>query len=237
MDKKIKISPIVRLYLSFSRDLKLDGAQIFNEKFVDRLIERYKEAEAKQASMIKSVLIFDGIMISILTGKSIKIPYIESIAIPGAMEICLILASFSFLFFCTSFVDLQGYSGMIDQISLRDAGDKKIDHELVSSSRKNYNFFLKLYRSKFNLCADDYYNPSAGFSIVASAINFLVLASVLILPTIHLLLCVLLGLKIAFSGDNYLIDSVVLLFSFLFNLTGLAIVALISKDFWFSIRD
>lgn len=119
--KKVRLGPLVRLSLSFDRELSLDVNQAFNKEFYDKYIERYLESEGKLNQAIRSLMMVNTIMFLVLNGQDWIIPFanIQVSTIPAIQEILLFYSSMTFFFLCTIFVTKQCYGEIIDQCGNR----------------------------------------------------------------------------------------------------------------------
>ncbi|MEH6526532.1 MAG: hypothetical protein V7723_10715 [Sneathiella sp.] len=232
---RVRLAPLVRLSLSFDRELNLDDNQAFNKEFYHKYIERHLEAEAKLNKTLRALLMVNTIMFLVLNGQDWTIPFakVQVSKIPAIQEILLFYSSMTFFFVCSTFVTKQCYSVIIDQCGNRIVNNDRVDPDFYNAASKYFEFFLKLYRPKLNIWGIDFFKHGWGFTVFSLVITLILLTVVMVIPIVHIVLIVVASMQ-AYQTDwnEYakllLIGSVVLM-----NFGGLAMVFGMNKNFDF----
>lgn len=239
VQKRTNLSPLVRLTLSFDKELNLDKNGVFGRETYEKYIERHREVLAKQDQLLRSWITLNAALFLVLNGQNWVIPVIgvQISSIPAIHEILLFLSSMTFYFICAFFVTSQCYSGVIDQFGNRIVDSNLIDPDFFNASRKHYDFFLKLYRPKLNIWGDDFYQHGRGFAVFSLLMNLIMIAVVLVFPAIHLLIIFSASMQVYQADWNqygkwFLLTSVSVI-----NFGGLAMVFGMTKDFTFKLME
>jgi hypothetical protein len=236
--KKIRISPLVRLKLSFDSELNLDKYSIFGRDTYEKYLEVQREAEIKQDQLLRSMFFLNALLFLVVNGQDWSIPIIDLqiSSIPAVLEILLFASTIAFFFLCVTFVTNQCYIGIIDQFGNRIVDSNLIDPDFFNASRKPYDFFLKIFRPKLNFWGEDFYEAGKGFKVFCHIISVLVVVVVLSFPTVHIALSWAASMSVYSSDLNkyamYLFLSIV----WLINFGSVMIIIGMSKEFEFEIR-
>jgi hypothetical protein len=183
-DPTIKIAPISRVSMTFARELALDKEGLFNEDRYKNYTGMLQQTEQKRDNLVRTIIVCDALVVLLLLGKTIKIPGMElSLAeLPGATEALTVLSTLAFFFLATTMINWNAYSLIIDQFNIRKAEKSGIDPDFLSASDKYTEFWLKIYRRKFNIWNFDFFVPRRGFialSYLVSTCATLVIISML----------------------------------------------------------
>lgn len=235
VQKSTKLSPLVRLTLSFDKELNLDRNGVFGRETYEKYIERHQEVLVKQDQLIRSLVMLNAILFLILSGQNWVIPGIgvQVSTIPAIHEILLFMSSMTFYFLCAFFVTSQCYSGVIDEFGNRIVDSNLIDPDFFNASRKHYDFFLKLYRPKLNIWGDDFFQHGRGFAVFSGLMNTIMIAVILIFPATHLLMVLNASIQVLQSDWNQYGKWFLLVSVGVINLGGLAMVIGMTIDFTF----
>lgn len=238
-DNEIRLSPIVRMNMTFDTELNLDKNGVFGRETYENYIERHREAVQKQDQLIRALFTQNALLFLILNGQNWTLPIIgvQISEIPAIQEILLFSASMAFYFVCAAFVTSQCYGGIIDQFGNRIVDSNLIDPDFFNASRKHYDFFLKLYRPKLNIWGEDFYQHKKGFSVFSGLMNIITIAVVLLLPVTHLALMGSASWQVYNSDWNAYAKWFLLLATAIINFGGLAMVFGMNKDFTFKMIE
>lgn len=238
-DNEIRLSPIVRMNMTFDTELNLDKNGVFGRETYKNYIERHREAVQKQDQLIRALFTQNALLFLILNGQNWTLPIIgvQISDIPAIQEILLFSASMAFYFMCAAFVTSQCYGGIIDQFGNRIVDSNLIDPDFFNASRKHYDFFLKLYRPKLNIWGEDFYQHKKGFSVFSGLMNIIMIAVVLLLPVTHLALMGSASWQVYNSDWNTYAKWFLLLATAIINFGGLAMVFGMNKDFTFKMIE
>jgi len=233
--KKIRLSPLSRLTMSFDRELDLDKNSAFNKEFYEKCIERQLSVEFKQNQLLRSLLLVNAVIFLVLNGQDWTIPFFEVklSTIPAIQEILLFYSSLAFFFLCTTFATNQCYIGIINQCGNRIVNNSVVDPDFYNAASMHYEYFLKLYRPELNIWGIDFFQHGKGFDIFSRLITFILLAVIYLMVASHIALIAVASYQTHLSDWNeyaklFLIGSVILI-----NFTAIAIVFGMNKDFDF----
>ncbi|WP_306048724.1 hypothetical protein [Oceaniradius stylonematis] len=114
------------------------GLDVFDDAYVDRLVEIKANLEAQQLNFIKPAvtgLFFAGLA---WNGADIKIPLMEATIgqIPFLLQGSIILASVGLAFIPFTFASIQIYEGLIEVVVGEKIGRNNIDPIPIAASRK-----------------------------------------------------------------------------------------------------
>ena len=233
---EVKLTPINRLSMSFDLEMGLDKHGLFNSETYNKFVEMYHISEMRRDRILRSVLILDALAFLILSGGSIEIPGVglELAKIPAILEIVIFTSSISFFFFCVAFVNTQCYSGIVDQIGIRLSQHQNIDPDFINASKKHFDFFLKVFRPKLNIWGEDFYESRNPFTFFSAALYGTVFIVLMVLPFTHLwVLLEALLVILSFEWSLYF-ELIFLVAVVLINVTGVVMVAALSKAFTFN---
>lgn len=232
---KIRLSPLVRLTMSFQAEMGLDKVGVFGRETYEKYLEMHQRSEAKQEQMIRAVFVIDAFLFLLTSGQSWSIPGlgVEISAIPAIHEILLFASALSFFFLCGSFITNQCYIGIIDQFGNKIVNSSLMDPDFFNASRKHFDFFLKIFRAKLNIWGEDFYQHGRAFSVFAWLINAIIVLTVLTLPAAHFFLSWAGATQVFASDLNIYGKSFLLGAVGLINLSGLVMVVGMSMDFTF----
>ena len=236
---EIRLSPIVRITMTFNKELNIDKNGVFGQETYENYIERYREALQKQDQLIRVLCTQNALLFLILNGQNWTLPIIgvQISEIPAIQEILLFSASMAFYLMCTAFITSQCYGGIIDQFGNRIVDSNLIDPDFFNASRKHYDFFLKLYRPKLNIWGEDFYQHTRGFSIFSGLMNIIMIAVILLLPITHFALIGSASWQVYNSDWNAYAKWFLLLATAIINFGGLALVLGMSKNFTFKMIE
>jgi hypothetical protein len=184
----LKLSPLSRLYFTLDQEFFLDKSVVSDAERYNKFIKMYQLAEQKRDSLLRSLIIFDALILLLLFGKSITIPgtNISLSEFPAAREASTFLASLGFQFFAFSFVNWHGYAAIVDTINTHRARNTGIDPDYISAADKFLEFVVKLYRGQMNVHGVDFITPSNAYKFVAMCVTGLLALSVLSFLVLHL---------------------------------------------------
>lgn len=236
-DEKLKISPAVRLNMTFQAEMNLDQQGIFGKETYERYLDRLKDSEARLQQLIRSLFVTDAVMLLMISGQKLTVPglNIEVSQIPVINEILFFTSAMSFFFLCAAFITNQCYIGIIDQFGIRLSSQNLIDPDFFNASRKHYDFFLKIFRPKLNIWGDDIYQSNRPFIVFCWIMNVVIILVVLTLPTAHLVVSSWSAAVIFSSDINVYGKAFLLLAAALINLAALLMVVGVYRDFTFNI--
>lgn len=185
----LKLSPNVRLRMTFEREMLLDAdGSIFNDTLHQKYLEMHNRALAKQEAILKAALLSDGLLALLLFGKTVTIPgtSIGFQDLPAAVEVLTMLASFSFMVLSLAFVNAQAYQAICEQFTNRLGAKKGIDPDFISSAYTLTELYLKLFRAKMNIFGDDFFDAGRGYKAFYSGLAFLLSMAMLSVLLLHL---------------------------------------------------
>lgn len=230
-----RISPIVRLNMTFDAEMSLDQRGVFNKETYEAYLERLQHSEARLHQMIRSLMTTNIVMFLILGGQNFSIPMVGiSIAsIPVVNEIALITAAVSFFFLCATFITNQAYVGIINQFGNRIVDQNAIDPDFFNASRLHFDFFLKVFRPKLNIWAADVYQSGRSFKIFCAVIGVIVVCVLSLFPIAHLALSAWSGYVTIQSELHWAAKAFVLSAAAVINFSGVVMVFGAYKEFDF----
>ena len=239
MTKNTRLSPLLRLTLSFDKELNLDKRGVFGRETYEKYIERHKEVLEKQNSLIKSWVTLNAVLFLILNGQDWVVPGIgvKISSISSIHEILLFMSSMTFYFLCALLVTNQCYMGIIDQFGNRIVDSDLIDPDFFNASRKHYDFFLKLYRPELNLWGEDFYQHGRGFAAFSILMYVITIAVILVFPATHLLMVWNASVQVYQADWNQYGKWFLLISISVLNFGGLAMVIGMGKNFTFTLMD
>ena len=236
---KIRLSPLVRLRMTFDAEMNLDKVNAFGRETYEKYLEIHQISEDKLARMIRALFVIDALLFLLISGKSWSMPGfgVEISSIPAIHEILLFASALSFFILCGAFITVQCYSAIIDQFGNRIVNSNLMDPDFFNASHKHFDFFLKIFRAKLNIWGEDFYRHGRAFAVFAWLINVITVLTVLTLPAAHLLLSWA-GATHVFASDLNIYGKSFLLGAVgLINLSGLVMVAGMLKDFTFHMTE
>lgn len=232
---EIQLSPLSRLRMSFNSELNLDKDGVFNREVYEGYLQMQRRVEEKQDRMGRSLFTTNALLFLMLTGQNWRIPIfnVEVSSIPAAVEILLFASALSFFFLCSIFVTNQCYNAIIEQCGNRIVDSTRIDPEFYNASKKHFDFFLKVFRSKLNIWGPDFFEHGRPFSIFAWSLDKAFLLVLLVIPAPHFIItCV--GALHVYQSDLNAYAALLLIGGFGFiNLLGLVMVIALYKQFSF----
>lgn len=239
-DRTIRLSPMTRLTMTLDHEMDVDrNGAIFNEDRFQKYREMYGTSVARRDSILKSLLVLDGVILLLLFGKTLTIPGLglNLLEIPAALEIASVIGSICFLFLSMAFVNEQAYLAILNQFNTRRALSQAIDPDFVAASETYFEFVIKLYRTKFNIFGWDFYKPGRGFrwffGFLFAALNLILF----IILLFHLLI-VGTAIKTMLSVSTQpLLSYAAIAIIFLATACALLIGATMLKSFDFEIAD
>jgi hypothetical protein len=183
----LRLTPIARLTMSLDQEMDLDKAGLFSEFRYGRYVEMYTIAERKRDGLMRSLLLLDALLALLLFGQSVNVPGIGlSIGeIPAIIEVITLFTTLTFFFNALAFLNVQAYGRIIDQFHIRKAGKGYIDPDFLSASDKYFEFVVKIYRKKFNICGIDLLIPGKNFRILSWIFGISVFVSLLVILVLH----------------------------------------------------
>ena len=201
---KLKLTPLARLYFSFSHELDVVSGYITDHRY-ERLLKMAQAAEARRDGLIKSMFALDAIALLLIFGKGITIPglNISLSDFPAAREVITFLSASAFFFLASAFLNVSGYSALIDVINQRRTKGTILDPNFLTAADKFYEFTVKLYSPTLNSFAPDVLSPSKAFTWTCRAVFaslFLVIISLLLLHCSVAALSVVQTLKTGIAG-------------------------------------
>ena len=170
----LPISPLTRLSMAFSEDLKRDTSGLL-ASLKDKYIERATVAEQKWHRVFRSLFIIDAALAFLITGHDFKIPVLEirAIEIPAVVEAATIASAFAAVILAAQFVTWASYDMILRQYGNaaagvrysagEQAGRHAVDPDFVSSADMHTELVVKLLRTKLNITGPDYYEPGKAF--------------------------------------------------------------------------
>ncbi|MCY1664859.1 hypothetical protein [Rhizobium sp. SL86] len=231
---KLKLSPNVRLRMTFEREMLLDEDEsIFNDVLHKKYLEMYDRGIAKQEALLKAALLSDGLLALLLFGKNVTIPgtSIGIQDIPAAAEVMTLFASLNFLVLSLAFMNAQAYQAICEQFTIRLAAKRGIDPDFLSAAHMSTEFYLKLFRKKMNIFGEDFFDAGVGYSAFYSSLSFLLGMVMLSVLALHISLMAY-GIWMSFS-----LNWISVLFAVSVSLMNCAAVLVnISPSFNFTIK-
>jgi hypothetical protein len=199
----------------------------------------HQRTESKQEQMIRAVFVIDALLFLMISGKTWSIPGIgvELSSIPAVTEVLFFASALSFFFLCGIFITNQCYIGIINHYGNIIVNSDLVDPDFFNASRKHFDFFLKIFRAKLNIWGEDFYQHSRSFSVFCWIINAIIMLTVLTIPAAHFLLSWSGAMHVSSSDLNIYGKSFLLGAVGLINLSGLAMVIGMSKDFTFKMIE
>ncbi|MBB3218359.1 hypothetical protein FHW72_003464 [Ochrobactrum sp. RC6B] len=220
---KLKLSPNVRLRMTFEREMTLDKEEkVFNNSLYQKYLSMYERAASRQDTLLRSLVIADGILAIFIFGKDISIPHTElSIReFPAALEILTFFASFSFMMLCLSFANTQAYLAICNQFTNRIAMKYNIDPDFISASDIFTEFHIKLFRPKMNIFGIDFFEAGYGYRWFYSSLLFLLSIIVISIIALHMSI---IGYAIYLISSTNIISIVLICVVFIINICGLLV--------------
>lgn len=219
--------------MTFENEMSLDKEErVFNDDLYQKYLKMHERATVKQDTLLKALLITDGVLALFLSGKNITIPY-TTLSIrdfPAALEVLALYSSFGFMALCLAFANTQAYQAICTQFTKRIALRHNIDPEFVSAADIFTEFHFKLYRSKMNIFGIDFFEAGKGYRLFYTSLSTLLMLSMLSIIALHLsLVGYAIWLIFSVNWISILLCSAVLIV----NLCGL--LANISPSFNFTV--
>lgn len=217
----LKLSPNVRLRMTFEREMILDKEEkVFNDNIYHKYIKMYERATTRQDALMKSFMMADGLLAIFLFGKDFSIPGI-SISIrdfPAALEILTLFASFSFMILCLAFANAQAYMAICSQFANRTAQKYNIDPDFISASDIYTEFHIKLFRPKMNIFGIDFFEAGRGYRWFYSSLSFLLSLAMMSVIALHIsIICYAIWLIFSMNWISILVCCAAIII----NLSGL----------------
>lgn len=185
----LKLSPNVRLRMTFEREMSLDDeGSIFTTELHQKFISMHGRALTRQDALLKGTFVGDALLALLLFGKNITIPG-TSIGIqdlPAAVEVLTIFASFSFMMLSLNFVNTQAYQAIVEQFTIRQARTKNIDPDFLTSADVFTELYLKIFRREMNIFGPDFFDAGWGFRVFYGCLLFLMGTAMLSVLLLHL---------------------------------------------------
>ncbi|MCP8897371.1 hypothetical protein KYK29_20785 [Shinella daejeonensis] len=185
----IKLSPNVRLRMTFEREMLLDDdGTVFNDTLHQKYLEMHSRTLAKQEALLKTALLSDGLLALLLFGKNVTIPgtSIGFQDLPAAVEVLTVFASFSFMVLSLAFMNAQAYQAICEQFTIRLAAKKGIDPDFISSAYTSTELYIKLFRPKMNIFGEDFFVAGRGYKAFYSSLSVLLSMAMLSVLLLHM---------------------------------------------------
>lgn len=185
----LKFSPNVRLRMTFEREMLLDDeGKIFNDALHQKYLDMHSRSVAKQDSILKTLLITDCLLALLLFGKNVTIPGtpLSLQDIPAAIEVLTLFASFNFMVLSLAFANTQAYAAICDQFTNRLAAKACVDPDFISAAHISKELYLKLFRPKFNIFGEDFFEAGRAFRIFYFSLTSIILLAMLSVFFLHM---------------------------------------------------
>lgn len=155
----LRMSPIMRVSMTFDSEMDLDSFGIFNKDRFASFVRMQALSEQKRDGFMGRFVILDLVLLLFVFGKPLEIPGINiSLSdIPAGLEIATVLSSIFFFLFALSFWTWHAYTAIVDQFGIRLGRYTGIDPDFITSSEKYSELWLKMVRKKFNIWGDDFF--------------------------------------------------------------------------------
>ena len=195
----LPISPLTRLCMAFSEDLKRDTTGLLTS-LKDKYVERATVAEQKWQKVFRGAFYVDAVIAFLITGHDFKIPVLDirAIEIPAVVEAATITSAFAVVILAAQFVTWASYDMILRQYGNAAAGAKysageqdgrhAVDPDFVAAADIHTELVVKLLRSKFNITGPDYYEPGKGFRVYSGVVGILIGLLFVLFPLVHWLI-------------------------------------------------
>jgi hypothetical protein len=238
---KIRLSPVLRLNMSFARELEQEGAAaVYDEKALAKFKEMYEEAVRRRDNLLRTMVIADAGILLLLYGRDVRIPGfgISLLELPAGLELASLLASVAFMFACLAFFNEQAYIGLLNELTRRKTAPADLDPDFLAASEMFTEFFLKAYRPKFNIWGPDHYVPGNSYTRLFGSLMVMILAALFVLIALHFVAVGASLTQMLQSSARPLISMIVVGFDVWLHLCGLLVVAtMTSTPLAFTIGD
>lgn len=236
--KKVKLSPLMRIMMSFEHELSLDKNGLFNEKKYEGYLKQFQVAEQKRDLMLRNLIVIDVLVVLVVLGKEIAVPGtgLSLGQIPSAREVLTFFASMSAMFAAAAHINWHGYSSIIDQFHIRAGVESAIDPDFLSASDKFLEFPVKLYRAKFNIWSADFFEAGGGYVFISAVIMFIFITLIIAFLALHF---VVIGYSVwatVGAAPNSFLKFAYLLFVAAANSCAFLMIATVEKKFVFTVR-
>lgn len=186
----LQMTPLSRLTMALEAELELAKDPLMEAALAAKYLERVNETTTRRDAILKSLVVFDGLLAIAASGRSITVPGINvSMAdIPAILEVLIGITSAAVYFSAHSFMNWLCYSQIYFVFSKRTAARHRLDPDLISFAHVVSEPALKMFSSKLNVWGEDWHKSGNTFSGIASAYRISNGIFFMMAPLLHLTL-------------------------------------------------